>query len=444
MRNVFLVFILLFTFFDGYELAAQNFVPGTDWKDTEGNLIEAHGGGIMKFKDTYYWYGEDKRKGNFNKTGVSGYKSKGLVNWSNIGVVLKAEVMPDLFKVPTQGDAVLERPKVIYNRKTKKFVMWMHLDANTYTVAQAGVAIADKPEGPFKFVNSFRPISFKYDYKNTRGDQYNSKEEKLGNTYRDMNLYVDDDEKGYVFYSSEDNLTMYVSRLNSSYTDIEKPIVKDKTWSRILINGSREAPAPFKFNKKYYLITSGLTGWSPNAAQYAVADSILGPYTVKGNPAIGKGANVTFGSQSTFVLKAPNSSPNTFIFLADRWNGTELEKSRYVWLPFTVKNERIQLLNLPSWNMKVFDTTALASFKAASFNISYDKNQHSLHWNKVNGAHLYFIVRNGEFIGDTDSTYFKLPNTISGRSYEYRVIAMNIFQLQLSSQNSLVISSPSV
>ncbi|HEX8546354.1 MAG TPA: NPCBM/NEW2 domain-containing protein [Cytophagaceae bacterium] len=422
---------------------SQNIMSGADWKDTDGKLIEAHGGGIMKHKEVYYWYGEDKSKGNFNKTGVSGYKSKDFIHWSNIGIVLKAESMPDLFKASTQGDAVLERPKVIYNSKTKKFIMWMHLDANTYTAASAGVAIADKPEGPFKFLHSFRPIAFKYKYNLPRGEEYSSKEAERGNTFRDMNLFLDENGKAYVFYSSEDNSTMYVSRLNSEFTDVEKPVIEGKTWSRILINQNREAPAPFKYNNKYYLITSGLTGWSPNAAQYALADSILGPYEIKGNPSFGLDANRTYGSQSTYVMKAPNSLPNTFIFMADRWNGTELEKSRYVWLPFTIKNDKVSILNIPEWDLSVFDTTSLAKFKASSFDITYEQKTHSLHWPKVIGAHLYSIIRNGEVVGSTGSTSFNLPSSLAGRSYQYNVIAQNVYQITLPSKNSLTIISPS-
>ena len=37
-------------------------------------------------------------------------------------------------------------------------------------------------------------------------------------TFRDMNLFVDDDGKAYVFYSSESNQVMYAVQLNDEYT----------------------------------------------------------------------------------------------------------------------------------------------------------------------------------------------------------------------------------
>jgi hypothetical protein len=38
----------------------QSIFPGVEWKDTDGNKIEAHGGTMFIEKNTYYWIGEDK------------------------------------------------------------------------------------------------------------------------------------------------------------------------------------------------------------------------------------------------------------------------------------------------------------------------------------------------------------------------------------------------
>lgn len=52
---------------------------------------------------------------------------------------------------------VLERPKVIHNRQTGKFIMWMHIDTADYELARTGVAVSDSPIGPFRYQGSFRP-----------------------------------------------------------------------------------------------------------------------------------------------------------------------------------------------------------------------------------------------------------------------------------------------
>jgi hypothetical protein len=283
--------------------------------DTAGNLIQAHGGGILKLGNTYYWYGEDKSTGYNNNVGVNGYASEDLVNWRPLGTVFKAADMPEKFR----AGGVAERPKVIYNEKTGKYVMWIHMDTNGYGTSEAGVGVADKPEGPFKWLRSFRPIQT--------------------STYRDMNVFVDDDKKAYAIYSGEENQTMHVVRLNEDYTDVERPMKEGETWSRILARRARESPSPFKYNGKYYLITSGTTGWNPNPASYAIADNILGPWKEIGNPITGEGAATTYRSQSTFVLPSPSGKPGEFIYMGDRWNSKDLANSRYIWLPFTIKDD---------------------------------------------------------------------------------------------------------
>jgi len=50
-----------------------------------------------------------------------------------------------------------ERPKVIYNAKTGKYIMWMVIDNEERTLAMSGVAISDYANGPFNFIRSFFP-----------------------------------------------------------------------------------------------------------------------------------------------------------------------------------------------------------------------------------------------------------------------------------------------
>lgn len=291
--------------------------------DISGKPVNAHGAGVLFFKGSYYLFGEIK-KGNtwlvpdqswedyrVPAGGVSCYSSKDLLSWKYEGKAL-APVVGDASHDLDTGK-VIERPKVVYNKRTKKFVMWMHVDANDYSYSQAGVAVSDKPQGPYKYLGSVKPN---------------------GQMSRDMTLYKDDDERAYLIYASESNKTMHVCLLNDDY------LSPSKTYTRITSAADREAPAVFKYNKKYYLITSGCTGWSPNPATYAVADSLLGEWRQQGDPCKGPGAETTFQSQSTFVLPLPGK-PGTFLFMADRWNKTDLERSTYIWLPLKMVNGRV-------------------------------------------------------------------------------------------------------
>ena len=133
------------------------FKPGQIWKDNNGVHINAHGGGLLFYDDTYYWFGEHKirgRKGNTAQVGVHCYSSKDIYNWLDEGIVLKVSEDP---KSDIGKGCILERPKVIYNKKTNKFVMWFHLELKSqrYKSARSGVAVSDTPAGPYTFLNSF-------------------------------------------------------------------------------------------------------------------------------------------------------------------------------------------------------------------------------------------------------------------------------------------------
>jgi hypothetical protein len=207
--------------------------------------------------------------------------------------------------------------------------MWMHIDYSDYSLANAGVAVGDSPTGPFEYLGNERPNSA---------------------MSRDMTLYKDDDGKAYLFYSSENNATMYVSQLTGDY------LSQSGTYRRNLINLSREAPAVFKYNGKYYMISSGCTGWDPNEAKYAVANSPLGPWTIMSNPCVGQDADRTFGGQSTYVLPIDEES-GKFIFMADKWNSSSLISSTYIWLPLQFENDEPTIQWYSPWDLSFFDET---------------------------------------------------------------------------------------
>ncbi|TFH23584.1 MAG: glycosyl hydrolase family 43 [Bacteroidia bacterium] len=315
----------------------QSIEPGKIWNDTQGNPINAHGGGILLHEGIYYWFGEIKKDSTWrvpyittwecyrtNAGGVSCYSSKNLTDWEYEGVALVPERSNPASDI--HFSKVIERPKVIYNQETGKFVMWMHIDSEDYSYARAGVAVSDSPAGPYTYLHSIRPNN---------------------QMSRDMTLFKDDDGNAYHIYSSENNATLYISLLSDDF------LSPSGTFIRTLENQSREAPAIFKQRGKYYLITSGCTGWAPNPASYAVADSVLGHWEVKGNPCVGKNAETTFDSQSTFVLQA-GGSDNAFIFMADRWNKADLEDSRYVWLPINIENDELSISWIDQWDLRHF------------------------------------------------------------------------------------------
>ncbi len=351
----------------------NSFYPGKIWKDNNGVAINAHGGGFLYFEGTYYWFGEHKiagPAGNRAMVGVHVYSSKDLYNWNDRGIALHVSDDPNSEIVK---GCVIERPKVVYNKKTNKFVMWFHLElkGKGYSAARAAVATADNVTGPYIYLRSFRPNAYKWQVNATASDTMEAaggdstllklpgeeiakagyflrRDFQKGQMARDMTVFQDGD-KAYLVYSSEENYTMNIAELSDDYTSFTGK------WCRLLVGGHNEAPAMFKYKSKYYLITSGCTGWAPNAARSAVAASIWGPWESLGNPCVGPDSALTFHSQSTYVLKVQGKK-NAFIFIADRWHPQNPIDGRYIWLPIQFNNEgKIVIKWRDEWNLNFFN-----------------------------------------------------------------------------------------
>lgn len=169
-----------------------------------------------------------------------------------------------------------------------------------------------------------------------------------GQMSRDMTVYVDDDGKAYHIYSSEENLTIQLAELTDDY------LSHTGKYIRIEPTGHNEAPAIFKKDGRYFMITSGCTGWTPNAARLLVADTIWGPWKLYPNPCVGKDSELTFHSQSTYILPIAGKK-DAFIFMADRWTPKNPIDGRYVWLPIQFENNLPVLRWLDNWTLDIFD-----------------------------------------------------------------------------------------
>lgn len=308
--------------------SANAFHPGEIWLDTAGVPINAHGGGFLYRNGTYYWYGEFKTEGkggNLANVGVSCYSSKDLYHWKNEGIALKVSEDPssDIVK-----GSIIERPKVLYNAKTGNYVLWFHLElkGRGYGAARAGVAVSKTPTGPFTFLRSFRPD---------------------GEMSRDMTLFQDDDGKAYLITTSENNQTQHLSQLTDDYLDTTG------RYKRIFAHKALEAAALFKWKGHYYYIGSHTTGWKPNPAFAAIAESLEGPWRELGNICKGEGSELTFGAQSTYMLPVAGK-PGAFIFMADRWVPENAIDGRYIWLPIDLTKDGFSISWQPTWDLSYF------------------------------------------------------------------------------------------
>ena len=231
--------------------------PGQVWLDTNGHRIQAHGGSILYLDGTYYWYGENKEKTTGENDiwhwGVRCYTSQDLYNWEDCGVIIPPE--PENPESSLHPSSQMDRPHIIYNKETKKYVAWLKIMHRDGTQTET-VMTADDILGPYtKVREGLKPLNM---------------------SAGDFDLAVAPDGKAYYYFERVHSETICAD-LTADYTDVtgyysthfphtQPPFV-------------REATAHCLRKGKHYLITSGTTGYLPNPSEVAVADTWHGPYT---------------------------------------------------------------------------------------------------------------------------------------------------------------------
>ena len=319
-------------------MAGQSIKPGSTWNDTSGSSINAHGGCVVYHNGYYYWFGEQRST---NKSdGISCYRSKDFYSWTK----LSRAVSPTGTKTDENRDIAsgrtLERPKVIYNEQTSKWVMWIHWEnGNDYGQAKCAVCTADKVEGPYTLSDVFRPN---------------------GCDSRDQTLFLDDDGKAYHIYSTNMNSNTNCERLSDDFlTPLDGFAVQ--------LKGRRyEAAAIFKAGDTYYGLFSGCTGWDPNPGRFmwtydlmnetwqAPADFKASDGSTGINFCVDNNKNTSYQSQSNFVFAVPGKD-KCFVYMGDRWSSSNIQSSKHIWLPLSVRSGYPTVRWYDEWNLSVFD-----------------------------------------------------------------------------------------
>lgn len=331
------------------------FYPGKPWLDTNGKRIQAHGGSIFYQDGIYYWYGENKEFTTSDNDiwhwGVRCYTSTDLYNWEDKGlIILPDEVNKASSLYPT---ACMDRPHILYNQQTKKYVCWLKIMHNGHRQSMT-ILTADNILGPYTLIReNFRPLNM------------NS---------GDFDLVAADDGKAYYFFERVHS-ELICADLTDDYTDVTG--YYSTHFPRPGIPYVREAPAHFQRNHKHYLITSGTTGYFPNPSEIAVADTWHGPYRLLGNPHPGDPSETSFHSQVSSVFKVPGKK-DLYIACADRWlpdkvsqnykdylqyidqvlksGAPNFEKDNtsiadYVWLPLRFEDDMVFIDWKDSWSL---------------------------------------------------------------------------------------------
>ncbi len=298
--------------------------PGKLWLDSRGRHVQAHGGGIIKVGELYYWFGEDRSKDNDpGKRFVACYSSTDLARWTFRNQVIQL-TDPENFG----HEWVLERPKVFYNTVTGQFVMYMHIDGRVpasksrYSIARVGVAVCDTIDGDYRYLKSFRP---------------------LGCESRDIGQFIDDDGSAYLIFEDRPAKGFHIAKLSADYLTVEKDMG--------LIMAPIEGGAVVHHEGLYYVVGSALTGWAPNPNKYATATSLEGPWSEFQD--IAPPETNTYGSQSTMLLKVVGSEKTTVVFMGDIWKPDTQWDSRYLWMPLEIGGGKLWLPEPKDWTLNV-------------------------------------------------------------------------------------------
>lgn len=304
--------------------------PGAIWPDDRGQHIQAHGGGILKEGDTYFWFGEyraqDNEKG---KCYVGCYSSTDLINWKFRNKVVASES-------PFADKSLwwtLERPKVYHNKKTGKYVMWVHIEGGEkkgYARGEIAIYVSDTVDGNYEFVKTFRP---------------------LGQESRDIGQFVDDDGTAYLVSEARPTRGFFIYKLSDDYMDVAE--------ETCFIKAGLEGGAIVKYDGLYYAIGSYLTGWDPNDNMYATAKSLKGPWSEFKN--VAQPGKKTYGSQSTMMLKVVGTDSTTVIFMGDMWRPKQHWDGRYLWMPLQIGDGKLWLPEPKPWTIDL--KTGVVTFK---------------------------------------------------------------------------------
>lgn len=272
------------------------FYPGQVWLDTEGKRIQAHGGSVMYIDGIYYWYGENKEKTTGKNDiwhwGVRCYASRDLYNWEDKGLIIPPE--PDDEASSLHPSSMMDRPHIIYNKTTKKYVCWLKIMNRDGSQTET-VLTADSILGPYEKVREgLKPLNM---------------------SAGDFDLAVAPDGKAYYYFERVHSETICAD-LTADYTDVTG--YYSTHFPHTAPPYVREATAHFYRKGKHYLVTSGTTGYLPNPSEIAVADTWHGPFRVLGDPHPDDGSRTSYHSQISSVFKVEGKK-DLYIAVADRW-----------------------------------------------------------------------------------------------------------------------------
>jgi hypothetical protein len=220
--------------------------------------------------DNTYWVFPTSSRPYAEQTYLDAFSSPDLVNWTRHPNVLTTAAV-------SWARYAVWAPAPV--RRNGKYYLYFAANdiQNNDQLGGIGVAVADRPQGPYadaigrplisQFVNGAQPI--------------------------DQDVFIDDDGQAYLYYGGWGHAN--VVKLNSDMTSLGR-FADGSTYREITPSGYVEGAQMFKRNGTYYLMWSE-GGWTgPDySVSYAMADSPTGPFpkldkVLAQDPAVAKGS----------------------------------------------------------------------------------------------------------------------------------------------------------
>jgi Glycosyl hydrolases family 43 len=306
--------------------ATASIISAVPWLDTSGNLVNAHGVGFIKVGNTYYMVGEQRSglndtysgsmaNGEDAFSGISMYSTTDFVNWTFVGTVVKP--VPGTILYPPQCG---ERPKILYNASTSKYVIYIKMMTQTGSpsvyIGSFAVLTSSSISGPYTLQGTLSLTGaddFQV-FQDTDGSQYLVRSE------------------GKLYKLSADALSI----ASTVKTGIQ----------------SGEGVSLYQAGSTYFWQSSQGSYWHCNDNSYSTATSLTGTWTSHGN--FCPSGSKTWESQDTAVVTVAGTAGTTYIYVGDRWVNGHLPASTLVMQPLTVNGstESIPTYN-PTWNLDV-------------------------------------------------------------------------------------------
>tara|TARA_R110002051_G_scaffold3799_5_gene20293 strand:- start:2114 stop:3106 length:993 start_codon:yes stop_codon:yes gene_type:complete len=219
---------------------------------------------------------------------LDAFSSKDLTNWK------KHEKIVDTSAIKWAHKAMWA-PSII-KKDAKYFLFFGANDIQSDTeIGGIGVAVADKPEGPFKD-HLGKPLIDKF---------YN------GAQPIDQFVFKDADGQHYLIYGGWGHCN--IAKLNNDFSGFV-PFANGETFKEITPENYVEGPFMFIRNGKYYFMWSegGWTGPDYSVA-YAIADSPLGPFKSRGK-ILKQDPNIANGAGHHSLIHVPNSDDYYIVY----------------------------------------------------------------------------------------------------------------------------------